>query len=165
MGLFHLRSVWMKYRRSLMVALAALGVSFALVKIHVWLRQPIVLAESGGFFSGLFSSDGKLYAAFSLDDSRTSWGGPVGVWDVQTGKQKFTFVEPGTPLTNFGLSPDGAFVFAEDWQGTLLLWDVKTGSEWATLHTSRLQNVSIFNPNVRFNSDGKILAYQREDEK
>ena len=164
--MFHLRSLWLKYRRLLLVAAAALLVSTALVKIHMWLGQPVVLAESRGFFTGLFSPDGKLYAAISLDESRTTWGGPVGVWDVQTGKQKFTFVERGTALTNVGFSPDGAFVFAEDCQGNLLLWDAKTGREWATLHTSRIKNVSrFFQPNVQFNSDGRILAYQREDEK
>ena len=149
-----------------MVVVAALAVSFALVKIHRWLGQPVVLAESDGYFTGLFSPDGKLYAGISLDQSRTTWGGPVGVWDVQTGKQEFAFVKRGTPLTNVGFSPDGTFVFAEDCQGNLLLRDTKTGKEWSTLHTSRIKNVSrFFQPNVQFNSDGKILAYQRDDEK
>jgi WD40 repeat protein len=164
--MFHLRSLWLKYRRPFVIIVAALAVSFSLVKIYQWLGQPIILAESGGYFTGLFSPDGKLFAGISLDQSRTTWGGPVGVWDVPTGKQKFTFVERGASLTNVGFSPDGALVFAEDCQGNLLLWDAKTGKEWSTLHTSRIKNVSRFSkPNVQFNSDGKILAYQREDEK
>ena len=91
-----------------------------------------------------FSPDGRTLA---------SAGGPINLWNVQTGKQEDVLFGKTLSLTSLAFSPDGKTLASSGEGKTITLWDVQTAKERATL-TEPTDWVTA----VAFSPDGKQLA-------
>jgi len=92
------------------------------------------------------------------------WGGPVRVWDVQTGKGRTTLLDEKTRLTDFAYSPNSYWLATEDGAGVLKLWDVNNGQEVATFEVNLIEGISHWRPNFAFSPDGQTLAFVNRNE-
>jgi WD40 repeat protein len=129
----------------------------------------VVLANSNKYLMiGLgFSPDGKTFAGISSyvdEKGRGMWGGPVRLWDVQTGQERTTLVDNHTRLPDIAFSPNSDLLATEDGNGGLKLWDVNTGKEWAAFEVSRIETISHWRPNFAFSPDGQTLAFETRSE-
>lgn len=70
-----------------------------------------------------FSPDGKTLAS-------ASWDGTVRIWEVQTGKNSVTLVNPdyksAVQVLSIAFSPNGKTIASGDWFGAVNLWDLAT---------------------------------------
>ncbi len=119
-------------------------------------------------FSGkiILSPDGKLIAMLRYES-------PIHVWDVSTGKLKFTLLEHRmTRLPNHvhmhydqpfvfegvAFSPDGNIIACGSMNGPIRLWDLNNGEL-----TRRLNGHDSFVNCMVFSRDGKFLATGSDD--
>jgi WD40 repeat protein len=129
----------------------------------------VVLADSTPYLTvGLgFSPDGKTFAGISSyvdEKGRGMWGGPVRLWDVQTGQERATLLDNHTRLPDIAFSPNGDLLATEDGNGGLKLWDVNSGKEWAAFEVSKVETISHWRPNFAFSPDGQTLAFEMRSE-
>src|SRR5205823_1131759 len=88
----------------------------------------VVLADSKEFLTvGVgFSPDGKTFAGVSVyveeKDREGCWGGPVRLWDVQTGQERATLLDKHTQLPDIVYSPNSDLLALVDDRGELRLW-------------------------------------------
>jgi WD40 repeat protein len=55
------------------------------------------------------------------------------IWDVRTGKEKFTLLGHTSAVESVAVSPDGKTVATGSWDQSIKLWDAETGKELGTL--------------------------------
>jgi len=111
----------------------------------------IPIAHSMSIWAVAYSSDGRMLASGSMDNT-------VKLWDVASGRELKTLGGHTREVRSLVFSPDGKTLASGSSDGTIMLWDVATGIESKTLrgHTD-----SIFL--VTFSPDGSILASACED--
>jgi WD40 repeat protein len=110
-----------------------------------------------------FSPDGKAFAGISTfvdQNGDGCWGGPIRLWDVETGQERATLLNNQTRLPDIAFSPNSNLLATEDGDGELILWDVKSGIEWARFQISKVAGISHWRPNFAFSPDGQTLAFE-----
>ena len=97
------------------------------------------------------SSDGKILASCSLDNT-------IKLWNVETGTEILTLSGHTKALSSVSFSDDGKTLASGSIDNTIKLWNVETGAEIRTL-TGHIDSVS----SVSFSGDGKTLASGSDD--
>ncbi len=97
---------------------------------HAWIRLPYSVDEAA------FSPDGKQIAlACRLDDQRLSTDDTcvVQVWDLPTGKRRWTLPGPRYGVHSLAFAPDGRSLLTASRDDAVRLWDTRTGALRLTL--------------------------------
>ncbi len=99
-----------------------------------------------------FSTDGRLLASGSYDDT-------VKLWDAVNGKELRSLRGHRDSVRSVVFSPDGRTLASGSYDDTIKLWDVTGGRELRTLagHANRVNAVA-------FSPDGKLLVSGAEDQ-
>ena len=83
--------------------------------------------------------------------------GPLRVWDVADGVERFSVGNDWKAVETVHFSPDNSLLAAHEMEGDLKVWDSTTGREIATwLPVTRFTNWV----NFRFSPDGRFLLYK-----
>ncbi len=98
-----------------------------------------------------FSSDGKMLASASADNT-------VKLWDTPTWKEIQTLTGHTNEVSGVSFSSDGKVLASASFDKTVKLWDTCTGKEIQTL-SGHLNSVN----GVSFSPDGKVLASASSD--
>ncbi|GKU08434.1 unnamed protein product [Fusarium langsethiae] len=102
--------------------------------------------------SVVFSSDGRLIASGSNDNT-------IKIWNVATGKEEQTLEGHTNLVTSVVFSSDDRLIASGSHDNTIKIWNVATGKEEQTLevHTSWINSVV-------FSKDGRLIASGSYDE-
>ncbi len=104
-----------------------------------------------------FSPDGQILATAFYQNKRGSVVKPtIVLWDVATGNQLKTLVEPRASADSLAFSPDGRLLAAGMYMETAI-WNVQAGTKIKSLSHPH------FVPSVAFSPDGNILACGNRD--
>jgi eukaryotic-like serine/threonine-protein kinase len=97
-------------------------------------------AHNAPVYSVCFSPDGRSLAAASADGTAT-------VWDVETGKPRFTLVGHTNEVNCLAFSPSGQTLATASEDGTVRRWDAETGAYRETIwkYTAEICSLA-FNP-------------------
>jgi WD40 repeat protein len=146
---------WWSGRR----ACAVLILLFAVIFVGSWWLTPIepyatLNLDNECFFSSLFSPDGTMLV--------TSGGrnGPLRVWDVERGQERFSFAYDWKAIETVLFSPDSGLLVAHDWEGEFKLWNPRTGEEVASIRPVGGGKGWVPSVNFRFSPDGRFLVFQ-----
>jgi WD40 repeat protein len=102
-----------------------------------------------------FAHNGKILVTRNQED----FGGPIRLWDVDTGKLRFALAHELSRIYQIEFSPDGRFLAARNEHERLLVWDIATGEERLN------RKLEIGYSGFRFCPDSKhILFESRETE-
>ncbi len=98
-----------------------------------------------------FSSDGRLLASGSVDQSAR-------LWNIETGQQLRVFTGHTGQVGSVSFSPDGRMLASASGDLTVKLWDTASGTEMQSLtgHSSGVGSVA-------FSPDGTLLASGSSD--
>jgi WD40 repeat protein len=113
-------------------------------------KEVTALKPGGSELCGVFSHDGKMFAAGCV--------GQLRVWDVSTGKLLTNLRHEAVAVWSLSFSPDGKTLASGGLTSRLRLFEVETWNETPLLgeHTTSVRSVS-------FSPDGKTLASASED--
>jgi WD40 repeat protein len=117
----------------------------------------------------LFSPDSSMLVTSGIMASFGRSAGPLRVWDVSSGHERFSVAHDWTGVETVLFSPDSRLLAAHEWTGDLTLWNTKTGQEVARLRpeTKYRKWVNWRNENwldFRFSPDGRFLVFQDYNE-
>ncbi len=111
-------------------------------------EEPRTLIQTSHLRTIAFSPDSQTLA--SLENNK------VLLWDVATGKHKFSLQKSNNQFYSLAFSPDGNTLATglerDRGHGTLYLWDVATGKEIKQLNSNTDAIIVLFSP------DGNTLA-------
>ena len=111
-------------------------------------EEPRTLIQTGDLKTIAFSPDSKTLASL---DTR----GNAQLWDVSTGKRKYSLPDSENEPYSLAFSPDGNTLAIGDEYGTLSLWEVATRTEKKQLRVRGHTRPII---RVLFSPDGATLA-------
>ena len=111
------------------------------------------LGDYGEFLT--FSPDSSVFV--TARRSTCDRAGPLRVWDVNTGKERFAVAQDWTVLETVLFSPNGQLLAAHQKEGDLRLWEVRTGKQLATLRPPTHSGNWV---QFCFTPDGQFLAIQ-----
>src|SRR5262245_36959596 len=122
-----------------------------------WTSQTLYKGSKGGVLTTVeFSPDGKLLAA-GVGGGYSPQGRPlpgeVKVWDVATGKLRFTLKGHKSYVAGLAFTPDGKRLISLDPEGFVKHWDTASGK---SLGSYRLALADVVT--VGFSPDRKTLA-------
>ena len=115
-------------------------------------NKTILRGHIGGAVSLAFNKDGTLLASGSRGKQGfSSWvDADVHVWDVSTGRVKFTLEGHSDSVRSVAFSPDSNTVASGSDDDSVILWDVTTGKRKSILG-NRFQSVA-------YSPDGRTIA-------
>src|SRR5262245_33998205 len=118
--------------------------------------QPEEMTSGPSTHLNRFSPDGRLLV--TTGDSKWKWAhlGPIRVWEVDTGRERFAVAHDWAEITAVQFSPDGRFFAAANIAHHLKLWDAATGEECADLD---LEGQTHFILNFCFSSDSRLIVF------
>jgi|GEM_PF-218670 len=93
--------------------------------------------------AGDFVDYGNGVLAFSPDSRRIACGS--GIWEVETGKNTLTFVQPNVPYPWVAFSPDGRFLLSRN-----MIWDASSGRPEKILDCVKNAAKSLYSADGRF---------------
>jgi eukaryotic-like serine/threonine-protein kinase len=112
------------------------------------------------------SPDGKRVAGFAQNSARDWWGfgGPVLVWDGETGQRAFVTPPVGGAVSKLTFSHDGRWLAASTWEGLVRIWDCTTGKEARKLrvHNGRVMAVTFSSDSTKIvtgSADGALKIW------
>jgi WD40 repeat protein len=147
---------WWSLRR----VCAGLFILFAVILVASWWLIPIVpyatlkLHDECGLL--LFSPDGTMLVTSGKQGMGRSEG-PMRVWDVAGGKERFSIAHPWKAIETVLFSPDSSLIAAHEMAGDLKVWNTKSGKEEATLGPQTKFGNWV---NFRFSPEGRFLVFQ-----
>jgi len=148
---------WWSARRRICVVLILL---FTVVFAASWWWTPIepyaklkLYGESGLF---QFSPDGTMFVTSGKEGFGRSEG-PLRVWDVAGGHERFSIVPDWKAIETVHFSPDNSLLAAHEMEGDLKIWNTKTGEEVQTIKPKTHFTNWV---NFRFSPDGRFLVFQ-----
>src|SRR5262249_43842872 len=128
-------------------------------KWNIWFQDMItgkVVRQLAGYEEGYICS-----LAFSPDNQILATGGwyqPVHLWDVGTGKERFSLEKLQKHAIVVAFSPDGKVLASGDTEGVVVLWEISTGRVRRRLGVHQgAVNALAFSP------DGKTVASGSSD--
>jgi WD40 repeat protein len=145
--------------RFIAVALAAALFACIFVVLH-WL-MPLTpratLAVNGEAQFLEFSRDSSMIATARNADGKRL--GPLQVWDVQTGKERFAIGHGWTALELVHFSPNNQHIAAHCKNQDLKVWDVATGRELCSVSPPPHRTIWFC---FDFSADGKLLVMSED---
>ena len=132
--------------------------TFAVILAASWSLTPIepyaTLNLDDGCGMVVFSPDGTMLVTSGNQDS---WShGPLRVWDVERGHERFSLAHSWKAIETVLFSPDSSLLAAHEQEDELKLWDTRTGKE----HGSLAPEIKFTRrPNFRFSPDGRFLVF------
>jgi WD40 repeat protein len=111
------------------------------------------LIEIGGTMRVAFSPDGKLLAVGRQFNPYDATQAPLGLWDVESGKNVAHLFGHTDDVLAMAFSPDGKILATGSLDATVRLWDVAAKKEIRAL---RDHKEAVWG--VAFSPDGKLLA-------
>lgn len=96
----------------------------------------------------LFSPDGTMLATLPQR-------GPFKLWDVASGRERFSIAQSWQRVETVLFSPDNKFVAAHELGGDVKLWSTTTGDEIRVLHP---ETPSFQGPHFQFSPDSRFLV-------
>jgi WD40 repeat protein len=93
-----------------------------------------------------------------LDDPKGRFGsGPLRIWDVASGHERFACAHGWKAIETVCFSPDSNLLAAHEQEGDLKLWDTRTGEEKASFRpVTQCSNWVHY----QFSPDGRYLVFQ-----
>lgn len=143
-------------RRVCIVLVLLLAVIFA----ALWLLTPIgpyatlKLDEGSGLIQ--FSPDGTMLVTSGKREVYGWCAGPLRVWDVEQGQERFALALGWKEIYTVSFSPDSRSLAALDRGGDFKLWNARTSEEIATLTPETKR----YWMNFQFSPDGRFLVFQ-----
>jgi WD40 repeat protein len=104
----------------------------------------------------LFSSDGGTLVT-SAEGEFGHRVGPLRVWDVRAGVERFTVAADWKAIETVAFSPDGRLFAAHEHMGLLRVWRSDTGQEVAALRPEPQTGQWL---HFRFSPDGQCIIFQ-----
>jgi WD40 repeat protein len=141
---------------------------FVVVLAALWWLTPaepyaaLTLDEGCGWC--VFSPDGSMLVTSATSDERVLLcmqdkvripAGPIRVWDVERGHERFSLVKGWKYIDSVWFSPDSGLLAVQERVGELKLWNAKTGEELVSL-APKTQLAGHF----QFSPDGRFLVLQ-----
>jgi WD40 repeat protein len=154
----------MRLKRPRLLVALVLMLLFLFIAGGVWWKTPIYprttlrLPAECHFMQ--FLPDGR--SLITAGKGEHPWmGGPIRVWDVEQGVERFSVAREATKIDQLELSPDGKVVAVHEDEGGLRLWDAATGHE---LSAPRPRLKSKYWGRFAFSPDGRLLAIFEHDQ-
>jgi WD40 repeat protein len=115
-------------------------------------RASLAMASRNTASRLAFSPDSRWLAAVNGGPFRND-PGEVKVWDVASGKERYSLEGHKTRVASVAFSPDGRMLATGDMSGSLLLWELATGHRRHQFigHESWIRSLA-------FSPDGRLLA-------
>lgn len=130
------------------VLASALGPFIDIWEASTGSYQRTLEGHRGKVRSIAFSSDGKIFASSSDDNT-------IRLWEVSTGSHKRTLVGHTGNVESIAFSPDDTILASSSLDSTIRLWDTASGSCRQTIEE---RDDGIRERSVAFSPDGRILA-------
>jgi eukaryotic-like serine/threonine-protein kinase len=124
------------------------GLAFGSPVVHIWERA------SGRPIGALTASYPLTFLAWSPDSSQIAAGGipgSIGLWDVQSGRQRANLEGHESRVVGLTFSHQGNLMVSRSWDRTLRLWDVARGRPVVVYRTLDTQ--------LHFSPDDRALAF------
>jgi WD40 repeat protein len=104
-----------------------------------------------------FSPDSKALATFG--EGKRSYCGPLQVWDVHSGQERYSVADGWDALEAVQFSPDGTLLAAYQVGDDLKVWDVRSGTEIFSFRpTTRPATWVSKSASFQFTPDSKCLV-------
>ncbi len=126
---------------------------FGAIHLVVPLSPRAVLRPGDGVEFLKFSPDSSVF--LTARDGTFKKVGPLQVWDVESGRERFAVAQGWKALETVHFSPDSRMLAAHEEAGDLKLWDARTGEELASVRPPTEFGNWV---NFCFTPDGKFLA-------
>jgi WD40 repeat protein len=110
-------------------------------------------AECGPVF---FSPDGSMLVTSGKQRFQEN-DGPLRVWDVAQGRERFCFASGWRAVETVLFSPDSSLLAAHEQAGDLKIWSTSTGEEVAAFKPATWSQNRV---NFRFSPDGRFLVFE-----
>ena len=143
------------------VAMALAAVLFACIFVPLHWLMPLTpratLTVNGDAQFLEFSPDSSMVATARNADGKRL--GPLQVWDVETGKERFAVGHGWTALELVHFSPNNQHIAARCKGQDLKVWDVVTGQELCSVSPPPYRTGWFF---YNFSADGKFLVMSED---
>jgi WD40 repeat protein len=138
---------------------AVLSLLFAVIFVASWWLTPVepyaTLNIDDEFGSCVFSPDSTMLV---MSGNKDIWcSGPLRVWDVERGEERFSIAYDREAIGTVLFSPDGTLLAVDAINNNFKLWNTTTGEEAASIG---IGTRSVKWVEFQFSPDGRFLVFQ-----